>query len=411
MRIRLAACLAVLSAAGAEAQSLSVELLTHLSGQAETNLVLGPVDMIYVTPDGSAPVPPVPMSTPLTFEQWSYPPITAETGQGATQITFPAQSVQLLPASNQMITCPYARPCTLLHANPPNGIEFQLAAFTVMLTEPVPDPEGGCRTLDGYMSDDLTAQALGGAPLEFSAIPPVSPPLPLPPPSQLVAGQLERHLVQPPVNARFSPLFNARVRVCGDVPDPREGVLTYQVIQRGSTWSWTSSGRWNFSIQDNGAAGAGHYATVQHTLLSDSFEGTLINVAPGPVGMLQGAVERINDPAQEALWELDPASHPGPDAIGYRMSFDPDPGLALKSVLRFSEPPGLPNATGRINTLEVNNSAAIALSYFFREVAVGFEAELDVTPYGPEEYVPVAHGGPGAPFQLEISFSWELPEP
>jgi hypothetical protein len=403
--------LSSLCASAAHAQTLSAELTTYLPPLPGTTQIHGPWDAVYTTSTGAVIVPPAMTSAPLSMDFGPLARITASTGVGATSITVQAQTLNLAPGVSQQTICPHGRPCQILASLNPLGSPYQLDSFTVDLLAPVPDPEGGCVNVSGTYAGQMTANSSPGAGGEFLAlpqapyiqhpIPPEGPPAPMP----------ERYQFLGPNAANFLSPGLLTFRVCGEVPEARTGQLDYQMAQEGTDWSWDATGVWQITIQDNGYHGSGHFAVARHVQHDNTKSGLLLTIAEGGVGQLHMPVERVNDPGEESLYEMDPENNPPPRAIAYRLTFQPGPGLAARYTLYFDEPSGLPHDTGQINDLEANNPAALGLSYLFREYhAGGTVVELPVTPYGAEQHAPVAQGAPGQPGGVELSFSWDLPE-
>jgi hypothetical protein len=411
MRVLLIILLSLFIAPVARGQALSAELTTHLPPIPGNVNIHGPWDAIYPTSTVPVIVPPVMSTGPMSLRFGPMTQISAQTGVGATSITVQAQSLNLVPVVPQQTLCPHGRPCQILFASNPMGSPYQLESFTVDLLSPVPDPEGGCVNVSGTYAGQMTANSNPGSGGDFMAlpqtpyvqhpIPPEGSPPPLP----------ERYQLFGPSAARFASPGLLTFRVCGELPEARTGQLAYQITQAGLEWSWEAAGRWQISIQDNGYHGSGHYAVARHVERNNTHTGLLLSMAEGDVGQLHMEVERVNDPNEESLYEFDPENNPPPRAIAYRLSFQPGPGLAESYTLYFDEPAGLAHDTGRVNRQEVNNPAALSLSYLFREYhAGGTVVELPVTPYGPEQHVPLAQGASGQPGTVELAFGWELPE-
>lgn len=391
--------------APAQSQTLTARLVTPLQPVPATISLTGPH-----APDLLAGYGIAPQDRPYSLNRRPGPmlSITAMTGVGATSITVPSQAVPLVLQEWGPLTCPDMRSCVLLPDNP-FGDTFELNSFTVELTDPVPDPEGGCVMVRGTLIEQVTAQRPVGS-LQMVRLQPLAPPAGPPLiPEPVLTWAPEDYQMPMFETASFLPPGTVRFEVCGDVPDAHTGQLNYTMVQRGNDWSWQSSGEWQITIQDNGYHGAGHSAVARHLGGSDSFGGLLLNVVPGSTGTLTLTVDPVYDPGEESRYEFDPEAHDPPEAIAYRLGFEGRPDLAGKHLLVFDEPPGLPHSTGRLNTQESNNPSALALSYFFREyLAAGNSAEVPVTPYGPEEIVPVDHGGAGQPFALSLEMSWQL---
>lgn len=391
--------------APAHAQNLTARLLTPLEPAPGMITLMGPH-----SPELAAYYGIAPQNRPYNLNRRTGPflNIMAMTGVGATSISVPGQTIPLILQEWGQLTCPNLRPCMLL-ALDPVGDTFELTEFTVDLYEPVPDPDGGCVIVSGTLTQTLTAQRPIGAPqmvMLQPLAPPQTPPILPNPPAMLAPEDYQLPMFE---SVNFLPPGIARFEVCGDVPDAHTGQLTYAMTQRGNDWSWQSSGEWQITIQDNGYHGAGHSAVARHLGGSDSFEGLLVNIVPGSTGTLNLTVEPVYDSFAETQYEFDPESNDPPEAIAYRLGFEGRPDLAGKHLLIFSEPPGLPHATGRLNTQESNNPSALALSYFFREfLTAGNEAEVPVTYSQAMTIDPVDFGGMGQPFELSLDLSWRL---
>lgn len=389
-------------------QTLTARLITPLEPMPGAIEIDGPYGAVYPTSLGPIVVPQT--ITPVN-EAWSLGPlanITATTGFGATAITVPAQPLPMRLDYPIQYACSGGRQCHVIHMDPVMGLDFQLDSFTVTLFDPVPDPEGGCVVVRGQLNTQITAQNSSGL-VEILAQPTTPAFIGPPPPEGYPPPVPETYRINPPHTARFIPPGLVRFEVCGDVPEPQRGLLNYRIRQVGSDWAWTATGQWEITVQDNGPSGGGHYALLRHVSVQNEIDGLLVSIAPGQVGWLHGPIVRVNDPQQEALHEMDPANNPPPEAIAYRFSFDPGPDLADRYTLFFAEPEGLPHSTGRINEQAVNNPAALALSYFFRENIWGPNSvDFPVTQYGPEETAPVDLSGPGG-MALELWYSWQIP--
>lgn len=404
----LALCLfPCLATPGAFAQALSVRLLNTLEPMPGNMIDLyGPVGSPVTDYYG---LPPVTQPYALNYRPGPLVEIRATTGAGATQITIPAQTLPLVLQEWGPLSCPGPRPCLLLQDVDPLGESFQLDSFTVMLDEPVPDPEGGCIVVRGGYAQPVTAQRPPGA--GTRRLQPLSPPPlpPLTPGAPPLSPVLETYQLPVIQSAEFLPPGVARFEVCGDVPDAQTGHLSYVSRQAGGDWEWEARGTWVISIQDNGYHGQGHSGQARHVSGDDTPGGLLLQVIRGSVGTVPLAVTPVWNAHQEALYLQDPANNPPPRAEAYSVGFAPDPGLASKTMLVFSEPSGLPHTTGQTNTLEVNQPAVLALSYFMREYLDGpASAELPVTGPDGETRDPVRHGGAGQPYELTLELTWTL---
>ena len=95
-------------------QSLSVQLQTMPEAIPGPAHMVGPLDVAYPSEDGAQI--PAALSFPTIFEQavMSGYALTTATELGATAITFPAQSISLLPPQGQIFPCSHGRACTLI---------------------------------------------------------------------------------------------------------------------------------------------------------------------------------------------------------------------------------------------------------------------------------------------------------
>lgn len=364
----LAALAALLLPALASAQSLEVRLITAPEAIPGPAQIMGPFDVAY--PSGDGPQTPIPFPVSTVFEQSPAPgfEITATAAAGDSAVSFPAQPLDLTPVPGQIFPCSHGRVCTLSLPLTQPWPAHELAAFTVMLDTPLPDPDGGCLTVSGYGPGGLSA-VNPAVPGGVQVIPSAPPPLPSGAMAEPFAPLPETHLVHPPMAASLLLTGFVNLLVCGDAPDGGAGTLDYSMTQSGNGWSWSVSGQWTVTIEHG-------EAVFRHTLQSNDVTGLLLSAETGYVGDVIGAAEET-----------------GP---GWRVSVTPDPDLADPVLQTFREREAM-GMGGREIGQEANHPAVIALSYLFREYASGgTSAEFAATPDGgvdiPSGLPPVSTG-------------------
>lgn len=361
-------------------QSLSVQLQTMPEAIPGPAHMVGPLDVAYPSEDGAQI--PAALSFPTIFEQavMSGYALTTATELGATAITFPAQSISLLPPQGQIFPCSHGRACTLISTSTVPWPDHQTAPLTLLLDAPVPDPEGGCLTLTGTVSAPFTVSNLA-VPASIQALPNIPPPLPTGSPALPFAPLPETYLVQPPMSASLLFTGPVSVLVCGDAETARNGVLDYEMVQAGSDWRWTVRGRWTVTLTDG-------EAEFTHTLTANETEGRLLSAETGHVGDANGSAS--------------------PMTGDWLLAFSPGPGLAdpVTQVFLEREAAGV---GGREIAQQTNHPAVIALSWLFREYAVG-TGDILLSETAPEGVdlpgmPPLAPGDPGASLSLHWTFA------
>lgn len=364
----------------ATAQDLQARILTSPDTMPTPVQLLGPIGTQYQTQNGTETAAPTYHPTLLEFTEWtSAPVLQSTTSEGATSIDFAAQAYSVRPAPGQQTVCAYGRGCTLMSVDSLPPPEYELANFTVVLNEPVPNPEGGCVAVTGISPAPIVATNIN-QPLFLNFIPNAPPPLPSGAAPVVGVLAIENYQGMPPNTANLIFLGNISIEVCGGSDDATSGRLEYEMVQQGTDWSWTVHGVW--VLESSGSSG-----TFRHELISNDIDGLLLEARFGSINELEVSTSSNVD--------------------GLRVSFTPDSDLADTVRLVFQER-SVMGVGGGQRSQGSNHPGALALSYLFREYhAGGTVAVLPETPPSGLSWDALNEfGASGA--GVSLSFNWVM---
>jgi hypothetical protein len=373
---------AAILAGTATAQDLQARILASPDSMPTPVDLLGPIGAQYQTQNGTETAAPTVHPTLLEFTEWpSAPVLQSTTSEGAITIDFAAQAFSVHPAMGQQTICAYGRTCTLMSVDSLPPPDYELADFTIILNEPVPNPEGGCVAVTGVSPAPIVATNIS-QPLILNFIPGAPPPLPSGAAALPGMAAVEQYQGMPPNTANLLFPGNITIEVCGGSDDAASGRLEYEMIQQGTDWSWTVQGAWILDV-------SGSSGTFRHELISSEVDGLLLEARFG----------LIND--------LGVSTSPDPD--GVRISFSPDSDLADPVRLVFQERSVMGVGGGQVSQGS-NHPGALALSYLFREYHVGGTAAvLPETPQPGLSWDAVNEfGASGA--GVSLGFNWVMEE-
>ncbi|WP_394693245.1 hypothetical protein [Hyphobacterium sp.] len=371
---------AAIIAGGASAQDLQAHILTSPGSMPTPVDLLGPIGAQYQTQNGTETAAPTVHPTLLEFTEWpSAPVLQSTTSEGAITIEFAAQTFSVRPAMGQQTVCAYGRACTLMSVDSLPPPDYELDNFTVILNEPVPNPEGGCVAVTGVSPAPIVATNIS-QPLILNFIPSVPPPLPSGAAALPGMAAIEQYQGMPPNTANILFPGNITIEVCGGSDDAASGRLEYEMVQQGTDWSWTVHGAWILEA-------AGSSGTFRHELISSEVDGLLLEARFGSIN------------------ELGVTTSSDPD--GVRISFTPDSDLADPVRLVFQERSVMGVGGGQVSQGS-NHPGALALSYLFREYHVGGTAAVlpETSPAGLSWDALNEFGGSGA--GVSLSFNWVM---